>query len=131
MSEYKGIKGFQVQTRTEDPTPYAQALADNPYAGVWSSAADMNTGRLRLGGAGTPSAALAFGGTPPDTGKTESWNGSAWSEVNDMNTARRSMGGTGTQTSAIQGGGRTTANVDNAETWNGSNWDRGCRNKYS
>ena len=32
MSEYKGIKGFQVQTRTEDPVPYAQALADNPYA---------------------------------------------------------------------------------------------------
>ena len=37
MSEYKGIKGFQVQTRTEDPTPYAQALADNPYAGSWGS----------------------------------------------------------------------------------------------
>ena len=37
MSEYKGIKGFQVQTRTEDPVPYAQALADNPYAGSWGS----------------------------------------------------------------------------------------------
>ena len=37
MSEYKGIKGFQVQTRTEDPVPYAQALADNPYAGSWAS----------------------------------------------------------------------------------------------
>ena len=42
MSEYKGIKGFQVQTRTEDPTPYAQALADNPYSGAWASAANMN-----------------------------------------------------------------------------------------
>ena len=123
MSEYKGIKGFQVTTRTEDPAPFAQALADNPYGGSWASAASMNTARLRLGGAGTPSAALAFGGLEPATsGKTESWNGSAWSEVNDMNTARRSMAGTGIQTSAIQGGGRTTANVDNAETWNGSNW---------
>ena len=37
MSEYKGIKGFQVTTRTEDPVPYAQALADNPYAGTWGS----------------------------------------------------------------------------------------------
>ena len=36
MSEYKGIKGFQVQTRTEDPVPYAQAIADNPYAGSWA-----------------------------------------------------------------------------------------------
>ena len=35
MSEYKGIKGFQVQTRTDDPT-YAQALADNPYRS-WAS----------------------------------------------------------------------------------------------
>ena len=45
MSEYKGIKGFQVQTRTEDPVPYAQALADNPYAGTWASGATTNTGR--------------------------------------------------------------------------------------
>ena len=48
MSEYKGIKGFQVQTRTEDPVPYAQALADNPYAGVWSSGGSLNTERLLL-----------------------------------------------------------------------------------
>ena len=41
MSEYKGIKGFQVQTRTEDPVPYAQALADNPYAGSWSSGGNL------------------------------------------------------------------------------------------
>ena len=33
MSEYKGIKGFQVQTRTEDPSMHKQA--DNPYAGLW------------------------------------------------------------------------------------------------
>ena len=47
MSEYKGIKGFQVQTRSEDPTPYAQALADNPYAGTWSSGGNLNTARSR------------------------------------------------------------------------------------
>ena len=45
MSEYKGIKGFQVQTRTSDPVPYAQALADNPYAGAWGSGGSLNTGR--------------------------------------------------------------------------------------
>ena len=45
MSEYKGIKGFQVQTRTEDPVPFAQALADNPYAGSWSSGGNINTAR--------------------------------------------------------------------------------------
>ena len=83
MSEYKGIKGFQVQTRTEDPVPFAQQLADNPYAGSWASAASMNTARLRLGGAGTPSAALAFGGSEPSlSAKTESWNGTSWTEKN-------------------------------------------------
>ena len=37
MAGYKEIKGFHVQTRSEDPTPYAQALSDNPYAGpgIW------------------------------------------------------------------------------------------------
>ena len=42
MAGYKEIKGFQVQTRTSDPAPYAQALADNPYAGVWSSGGNLN-----------------------------------------------------------------------------------------
>ena len=45
MAGYKEIKGFQVQTRTSDPTPYAQALADNPYAGVWSSGGNLNQER--------------------------------------------------------------------------------------
>ena len=34
MSEYKGIKGFQVQTRTEDPSCTRIGI---PYAGAWSS----------------------------------------------------------------------------------------------
>ena len=53
MSEYKGIKGFQVQTRTEDPVPYAQALANNPYAGAWSSGGALNTARNFLSTSGT------------------------------------------------------------------------------
>ena len=52
MSEYKGIKGFQVQTRTEDPTPYAQALADNPYAGSWASGGNLNQARTYSGASG-------------------------------------------------------------------------------
>ena len=68
MSEYKGIKGFQVQTRTEDPTPYAQALADNPYAGAWGSGGALNTAKQQMAGAGTThTAALAIGGSPNRT----------------------------------------------------------------
>ena len=63
MAGYKEIKGFQVQTRTEDPTPFAQALEDNPYVGAWSSGGNMNTGRrLYEGGAGTQTAAIVFSG---------------------------------------------------------------------
>ena len=47
MSEYKGIKGFQVQTRTEDPVPYAQALANNPYAGSWASGGDLPQAKIK------------------------------------------------------------------------------------
>ena len=36
----------------------------------------MNTARTRLGGAGTQTAGLAFGGnTPPNTAATEEWSG--------------------------------------------------------
>ena len=58
MSDYKGIKGFQVQTRTADPVPFAQQLEDNPYAGSWSSGGDLNTGRRSVAAVGTQTANL-------------------------------------------------------------------------
>ncbi len=63
MAGYKEIKGFQVQTRTSDPTPYAQALADNPYGTSWASGANMNTARELFASAGTVNtAALSSAG---------------------------------------------------------------------
>ena len=72
MSEYKGIKGFQVQTRTDDPVPYAQALSDNPYVGAWSSGGAMNTAKYGVtnGTCGIQTAAISAGGHP-DLGETE------------------------------------------------------------
>ena len=66
MAGYKEIKGFDVQSKSVDPTPYAQALADNPYGGVWSSGGAMGTARYTHGGTGTLTAGLAFGGDPGD-----------------------------------------------------------------
>ena len=43
---------------------------------------------------------IIFGGTPPNTGKTESWNGSSWTETNDMSTARHRGGGAGATSGA-------------------------------
>ena len=45
MSEYKGIKGFQVQTRTEDPSPTeAQTGARDPTSRP--SALDTSTAKV-------------------------------------------------------------------------------------
>jgi hypothetical protein len=58
--------------------------------GLGHSAASLNTGRSQVTGAGTQTAALAFGGyTTAHVGNTEQWDGSSWSEVNDLNTATR------------------------------------------
>ena len=129
MSEYKGIKGFQVTTRTEDPVPYAQALADNPYAGVFSSGGAMNTVRTRSGGtqAGTLTAGLVFGTPNSPKGQTEEYDGTSWTESGDLNTGRYiSYGGGGTQTSAITAGGFNPPNPPGAtnfvEQYNGTSW---------
>ena len=126
MSEYKGIKGFQVQTRTEDPVPYAQALADNPYAGAFSSGGNLNTARNALTSAshGSATSGLVFGGqAPSQTGATEEYDGSSWTESGDLNTARSRTSGGGTQTSAIAAGGYAPPGTQPAtEEYNGSSW---------
>ena len=119
MSEYKGIKGFQVQTRTEDPTPYAQALADNPYAGAWASGSALNTGRNNLASVGVNAENLlaVSGEGPPNVANVEQWNGSSWTEIADVNSARRGVRGFGTYTSGIIAGGYPYVAV--VESWNG------------
>ena len=126
MSEYKGIKGFQVTTRTEDPVPYAQALADNPYAGAFSSGGNLNTARGQLASAshGSATLGLVFGGQAPSpTGATEEYDGSSWTESGDLNTARSRTSGGGTQTSAIAAGGYAPPGTQpSTEEYNGSSW---------
>jgi hypothetical protein len=74
MAEYKGIKGFKVQYLSADPsnpiigqTWYNDTSKDLKYtgefAGAWATGGNLNTARkLQLAGAGTQTAALAFGG---------------------------------------------------------------------
>ena len=81
MANYRDIKGFQVQSLDSDPVQ---------NVGSWASGAALNTGRQYVGGAGTATAALTFGGTttPPVVYKdlVESYNGTTWTEVNELNT---------------------------------------------
>ena len=62
MANYKEIKGFNIQSKSADPVPFAQAKTESPWAGSWASGGDMNTARQALGGAGTQTAGLGFGG---------------------------------------------------------------------
>jgi hypothetical protein len=63
----------------------------------------LNTARQFLGGTGTQTAGLAFGGSPGsppyNTTATEEYDGSTWtSNPTGLNTARRFFTGTGIQT---------------------------------
>ena len=77
-----------------------------------------------MGGAGTSTSAIGFGGlhSPPATpqAQTESWNGSVWTETSDLNVARFGMGGSGTSTAAISAGGGipSTPAMAFTEEWN-------------
>ena len=88
----------------------------------WTEVNDMGTSRYSVGSAGIATAALAFGGRPPDpVALTELWNGTNWTEVNDMNTGREAVSGSGTQTSALAYGG-SPPTTGKTESWNGTNW---------
>src|SRR6056300_1490251 len=109
MADYASEKGVKVQTVAGDPpAPFegqvwynsstgSHRVSKGPIVGAWATGGNLGTARYALAGAGTQTAALAFGGEgPPNTGATESYNGTSWTEVNDLNTARRQLAGCGT-----------------------------------
>jgi hypothetical protein len=136
MAEYKGIKGFKVQYLSADPsdpnigqTWYNDTSKDLKYtgataAGAWATGNNLNTARRNLGGAGTQTAGLAFGGTSPVTGVTEEYDGTNWASVNSLNTARVGLAGAGTQTAALAFGGIDTspAYTTATEEYDGNSW---------
>ena len=128
MSDYESIHGTRVKYLTSDPT-----LDSSVEGQVWynstsgtnkalvqikatSSGGNMSTTRGVLGGAGTQTAALGFGGytwTPPAVkNSTEEYSGFSWSNGGNMGTARAYPKGCGTQTAAVAFGGDTT-NLNN------------------
>jgi|TARA_R110002020_G_C16165443_1_gene763695 hypothetical protein len=127
MAEYKEIKGFRVQTRTEDPTEgivgdfyynssTGQFKTIGTGVGAWSSGGNLTTARRYLAGLGAYTNALVFGG--PSTGKTELYNGTSWTEKSDLNTNSLGCGRAGTPTSGLKFGGDPAV----VEDWNGASW---------
>jgi hypothetical protein len=90
----------------------------------WTAGGTMSGARYKLGGAGTQTAALAFGGIPAPGGAnqtaTEEYDGSAWTSGGSLITAASQNSGTGTQTAALSFGG--TPNVTTTVGYDGSAW---------
>ena len=108
--------------------PYTASTEEYNGSG-WATGGDLNTSRGRLGGAGTQTAAVGFGGLGPSTtlrSLTEEYNGSSWTESGDLSDARRNVHGNGTQTAALATGGvDATANTNHTEEYNGTSWTNG------
>jgi len=97
----------------------------SPYTTcVWTTASALNISRWYVGGAGTQTAALAFGGGNPTASTcTEEYNGTSWNVGGALAIARYQAVGTGTQDAALTAGG-TGGNV-NTEEYNGTSWSPG------
>jgi hypothetical protein len=137
MADYKGIKGFKVQSLASDPTLVEGQVWYNTTgnvlkyqavaAGTWASGGALNTSRAFLGTAGTQTAGIVMGGyiDPPATvfGETETYDGSAWTEVADLNTDRQLSNGAGTQTAALVAAGFLDPGYSAlTEEYNGTSW---------
>ena len=63
--------------------------------------------------------ALAFGGdAPPQTNKTEEWNGASWAEVADLSVTRTTLTGMGDNTNGLAVGGENpSGRLGSTEEW--------------
>jgi len=101
---------------------------------AWASGGTLATSRNRIGGAGTQTAALGFGGSvSPGAGEptvstaTEEYNGSSWTAGGALGTARYGVKGCGIQTAGLAVGGVINPNAlpgatRDTEEYNGSSW---------
>jgi len=93
---------------------------------VWTMGGSLSTPRYYLGGCGTLSAGLNFGGyTTTYVATTEEYNGSSWSAGGALNTARIGVVGAGSQTAGFAFGGYTPTYLTSTEEYNGSAWTGG------
>jgi len=91
------LAGAGIVTAALGAGGYPDSAKIESYDGTsWTEiAADLGTARYKLGGSGTSTASLVYGGQTSGTShytKTESYNGSTWTEVADLATANYGMG---------------------------------------
>ena len=103
-------------------------------AAAWASSGALGTARYQIGGGGTATAGLAYGGystSPPgQKNLAEEYNGATWTAVNTMSNTRGQCSGQniGTQTAALAVGGYLTTSPNYGalcEEYDGTNWTTG------
>ena len=89
MATYKEIRGTQIEAVATDPSNPVEGqvwynTTDNVLkgqivtgAGTWATGGTMNSARHSSGGAGTSTAAVAFGGASSPKAMTEEWSGTS------------------------------------------------------
>ena len=150
MSTFKEIRGTLIKSLSSDPSPAvngdiwynstSQTLKGVQQVAAWASGGNLSTGRGRLGGAGTQTSGVVFGGyssplTPDTTGATEEYNGSAWTGGGALPQAKMGIASatSGSQTAALGWAGRFTPApypspntfYNTTEQYNGSSWTSG------
>ena len=117
------VAGGSTPSNSNNMADVEEFSGDAPI-GAWSTGGSLNTARHDLGGAGTQTAALAFGGyTTTAVANTESYDGTSWTNVNSLNTARDSGASSrGSYSSALyfMQDNPSTSGIN--ESWNGTSW---------
>ena len=95
-----------------------------PIQGTWTISGDLNTIRSGLGGCGSQSASLSFGGEniSGNLAITEKFDGLTWANTGNLNTARHELAGAGTQLAALSFGGYVGAVSSITGKFDGSTW---------
>ena len=139
MTTFKEIRGTLIKSLSSDPSPAAtgemwynstsQTLKGVQAVGAWSSGGTYPTNAALISGAGTQTAAIAFGGRvyPGPNGPTNisaTYNGSSWTATPNINTTRyyAASAKNGSQTAALMIAGFTTGETNVCEEYNGSSW---------
>jgi len=120
------VKDFTLpEGSTQDITLDNYGVIDTQNSS-WSATVSLNTARFGLGGLGTQSATVSFGGFAghPDYGHviTEKFNGSIWTNSGNLNTGRYYPSGCGKQNAGLCFGGILSAYLVSTEKFDGSTW---------
>ena len=107
---------------------------------AFAASSSITTPRTNHGGAGTPAAAVVFGGETTASTFTltaEKWSGTAWSSTGSVSANRRQGNGCGTSSAALSCGGYSvfgspyTAPSPNSEKYDGTSWATTGSQAYS